>query len=246
MDVNTRNKMRRLLFCLLLALFVIQLSAKTYVVSVGIANYQHINKLCLPENDAKAVAKLFKTHTKNVITITGKYATKATILKALNDQFARAGVNDQVIFFFSGHGYDNGFCPYEMKRQQDGLTYAEISAAFRKCKAKRKIILADACRAGGMRKGKSNQVSKTSQDVMLFLACRTNENSIETPRMNNGFFTNYLVKALRGAADVNHDRKITAKELYNYVSNGVENLSAGQQHPVMWGKFRDNMTIIEW
>ena len=64
--------------------------------------------------------------------------------------------------------------------------------------------------------------------------------------MSNGFFTAYLERGLRGAADANKDRDITAKELFVYVSNGVQKLSKGKQHPVMWGKFDDNMSILRW
>lgn len=240
--------MKRTLAALLLMLLcAISIQAKTYVVAVGISDYQYINDLRLPENDALTIAKIFKTHTKNVITITGRYATKATILKALNDQFSRATKNDQIVFFFSGHGYPGGFCPYEMRDVRDGLTYGEISAIFKTSKATRKIILADACMAGGLRKEKKRtSTSKPASDIMLFLSCRTDEVSIETPRMANGFFTAYLQSGLRGKADRNRDRKITARELFDYVSTGVKNISNDKQHPVMWGKFRDNMTIIQW
>lgn len=224
------------------------LQAKVYVVSVGISNYQHINDLRLPENDAKSIAKIFKTHTPNVITITGRYATKATITKALRDQFARARRGDQVIFFFSGHGYDNGFCPYDMQRNGcGGLSFSEIGALFRNCKATSKFILADACHSGALRKTtKRATTPKPGTDVMLFLSCRTQEVSIEHPSMTNGFFTTYLEQGLRGSADANRDRNITARELYTYVSRGVKDISRDKQHPVMWGKFKDSMSILRW
>ena len=44
----------------------------------------------------------------------------------------------------------------------------------------------------------------------------------------------------------NRDRTITALELYNFVHNGVTEASKNRQHPVMWGKFDNNMTIIKW
>lgn len=238
--------MKRYILALLALICAVSMSAKTYVVAVGIADYKYISDLYKTENDARLVAELFKTHTKSVITITGAGATKATVLKALNDQFSRAGENDQIIFFFSGHGYDNGFCLYDTKSPSNGLSYDEIYKALRMSKAKRKYIFADACHSGGLRKSKKGKNPKSQTDIMLFLSCRNNESSIERRDMENGFFTHYLALGLRGKADVNRDRKITCKELFDYVNPNVAQVSNGRQHPVMWGKFRDNMTIIEW
>ena len=44
----------------------------------------------------------------------------------------------------------------------------------------------------------------------------------------------------------NLNRTITAKELFNYVHSGVIQLSGNRQHPVMWGKFANNMPVMKW
>ena len=72
---------------------------KIYVVSVGISDYKNIQDLNLPEQDAKDIANLYKTKTKHVILITGRYATKSRILQSLRDQFTRANENDMVVPF---------------------------------------------------------------------------------------------------------------------------------------------------
>ena len=64
--------------------------------------------------------------------------------------------------------------------------------------------------------------------------------------MQNGFFTTFLLRGLRGGADVDRNRKITAKELFKFVSEGVKEKSKDKQHPVMWGKFSDDYTIMDW
>jgi uncharacterized caspase-like protein len=83
-------------------------------------------------------------------------------------------------------------------------------------------------------------------NVLLFLSSRTEETSMERKDMQNGFFTTYLQKGLKGGADGDRNRAITAKELFDYVSNGVSQLSGGSQHPVMWGNFDDNMVVMQW
>ena len=81
---------------------------------------------------------------------------------------------------------------------------------------------------------------------MFFLSSRSNESSIERPIMKNGYFTAFLERGLRGGADNDLDRVITAKELYDFVSKGVKEISVDKQHPVMWGNFSNNMPVIKW
>lgn len=221
--------------------------AETYVVCVGIGTYadSKVRNLSKAEKDAKAMAGFYKKGTENVMTITGKYATKTQILKSLSSQFGRAMAGDKIVFYFSGHGYPGGFCPYEMSRLEDGLSYSEVIKVMSQSKAKDKIIFADACNSGLIREG-SVVAKPESGSVMLFLSSRGNEYSIESPLLSNGYFSNYLLHGLGGKADANRDRAITAKELYDYVSSGVSQLSKGKQHPVMWGKFNDDMIIVKY
>jgi uncharacterized caspase-like protein len=253
MDIN----MKKVILFLLLAFCVTCVSfaapkGEVYVVAVGISNYKSIKDLSLPENDAKAIADLYKTHTKNVILITGKYATKKQILKSLKDQFSRATADDVIVFSFSGHGFPGGLCPYDMIAaiKDTGISYKEIQAIFKQSKAKRKIMLADACYSGGIRVSSGDNASHkpTTDDssILMFLSSRNGEVSLEGKYMVNGFFTTYLLRGLRGGADVDRNKIITAKELFKFVSEGVKEKSGDTQHPVMWGKFDDNYIIMDW
>lgn len=240
------------LFIILLVCFIFPFNAKSeiYVVVVGISDYANISNLRLPEQDAKALAELYRKKTKHVILITGRYATKERILQSLSAQFSRADEDDMIVFSFSGHGYPGGICPYDMNKQQSsGIAYKEIRSILKKSRAKCKIVFADACFSGGMRANKG-QDSHCSDDedssVLLFLSSRGGETSIESPFMVNGFFTTYLLRGLRGGADENLDRKITAKELFDFVHQGVEKKSNYKQHPVMWGKFDENWVLMKW
>lgn len=230
---------------------------KTYLVSVGVSDYKSIQDLRLPEKDAESVVQLFENRKAIAISLLGEQATKANILKALKEQFAHAQSQDLVVFFFSGHGYPGGFCPYDMSQQmKSGLSYDEIKDIFKECKAQNKVVFADACFAGQFRRESGFQESTAitqkitdstdGTNVLLFLSSRSNETSIESPFMANGMFTAALLRALRGGADANLDRLITAKELFNFVSLNVKEKSHDKQHPVMWGKFDDNMIIMNW
>ena len=239
--------MKRILLLCALALSSMTLHAQRIsVVSVGIADYPGTqNDLTLPIKDAKAIKEIYELNSKaDVAMLTNKAATRSNVLSSLKANFAEAEKDDLVLFFFSGHGYKGGFLGYDKQ-----ISYKDIKQVFASCKAKNKMIFADACHAGQMREeersSQGNQASE-EQDVMLFLSSRGNELSIENPTMLTGFFTTYLKYALRGKADTNKDRTITAKELFDYVSSGVARLSKNKQHPVMWGKFDNDMPVMIW
>ena len=153
----------------LLTLCGITTAQDIYAVVVGIPNYQYINSLVLPGKDAKAVAEYYKQKNNYVITLTGKYATKAAVTKSLSDQFSRAKEGDAAVFYFSGHGYEGGLCPYDINANDpnSGLSYSEIQQIFRNCKAKRKIVFADACFSGGLT-GKFASSSRNGLEILLF------------------------------------------------------------------------------
>lgn len=237
---------RALFFLILLSLYVVGRS-ETFVVCVGIGNYADpkVQNLTKTENDAKSVAKFYKQSTDNVIILTGKYATRSQILESLKSQFKRAKKGDRIIFYFSGHGYPGGFCPYDMHSLETGLKYEDILAVMLDSKATHKFIFADACNSGKIRVAGSNTLPK-AENVMFFLSSRGNESSIESVFAANGFFTKNLLRGLRGAADFNGDRIITANELFQYVSSRTKADTGDKQHPVMWGNFPKDLTIVKY
>lgn len=241
--------MRPLIVFLASLLAFITVNAETYVVCVGIATYAdpQLKDLSKTETDAKAMAALYKIGTDNVITITGKYATKAQIVKSLRSQFGRAGADDKIVFYFSGHGYPGGFCTYDMTNEKEGLLYADVINIMKESKARNKFIFADACHSGAIRTPDTGATTDPHPgNIMFFLSSRGNEYSIESAIAANGYFTKHLLRGLRGAADTDRNRKITASEIFKYVSTEVARQTDGKQHPVMWGKFDDNLTIVEY
>lgn len=229
----------------ILFVLAVTANAKTYLVAVGVSDYPGTDKdLRLPANDAATVQYIYsKNSNAESVLLTNSNATKSAVLSKLRSTFAKASENDIIVFFFSGHGSKGAFCAYDAQ-----IPYSEIRQAMASSKAKNKMIFADACFSGKMRQGRKNTAEQSfnNYNIMLFLSSRGNETSIERRDMKNGFFTSCLQKGLRGGADANKDRTITAKELFNYVSTNVKTLSSDKQHPVMWGKFSDNMTVMKW
>ena len=218
------------------------LFAKVYLVSVGIADYPG-KKLDLRTSaeDAKTIGQIYNAaQNADVHILTNAEATQGALLSTMHSVFSDAGFDDTVMLYFSGHGDSGSLVCY------DGLlSYKHIMQMFVGCVASQKIIIADACFTGKMRTEKTTPIDSLSQNVLFFLSSRSNEQSQES-KYKNSLFTIFLERGLRGGADRNKDRQITARELYDFVHVGVIDASRGNQHPVMWGKFNDNMTIINW
>lgn len=239
------NTFKVIISAFMLFNLAVSANAKTYLVAVGVSDYPGTDKdLRLPANDAATVQYVYSKNSNAVsVLLTNSDATKSAVLSQLRSTFSKASENDIIVFFFSGHGSKGAFCAYDAQ-----IPYSEIRQAMASCKAKNKMIFADACFSGKMRQSRKNTDGQSfnNYNIMLFLSSRGNETSIERRDMKNGFFTSCLQKGLRGGADANKDRTITAKELFNYVSTNVKTLSMDKQHPVMWGKFSDNMTVMKW
>lgn len=192
----------------------------TYVVSVGIADYQSVRNLTFTEADVATFNQIMAQQGADITTLIGVQATHANILKTLRAVFAKATPSDAVIFFFSGHGYEGGFCCYDMKPNSHlgGVSYQEMQILFRNCRAGRKMVFADACFSGGLGKQRTQlQVQAvTDSDVMFFLSSRLDETSLELPQGPNGLYTYFLAQGLCGAADADNDRIISASEICGF------------------------------
>lgn len=225
---------------------------KTYVVSVGLGEYKY-PKVAPPlpcsVGDARSVSRFFHSYNgSSVFMLLNENATREHILKVLKREFARSTANDEIIFVFSGHGIQGGLTCYETKDMNSIITYDEIQNIMESAKARRKIILAMACYSGGLtlKNTNNNQKKRSTQNtsVMLYTSSRPNEVSWERSGMRNSFFMNRILEGFRGAADANKDRKVTARELFNYVNPHVISDTNGQQHPQLWGRFDDSMVVV--
>lgn len=216
--------------------------AKNYIVCVGIQDYPGTeNDVYLCAKDAKTIQWLFQTNGNAETTLlTNEKATRTNIVQAMRQLFAKAGPTDAVILFYCGHGSPRSLFTYD-----GDLSYESLWKEFDASKASRRFAFINACFSGTMRQNFDHSYLK-DKSVMFFLAARSNEQALEISTMKNGLFTAYLQQGLRGSADVNRDRIITAKELYDYVSKKVIERSEGKQHPVMWGKFSDDVPVMTW
>lgn len=230
-------------------IMAIEVSARIFVLSVGVSSYQDSeNNLSQTTKDAKQFKAVMNNHTKDITILTSKYANKDNILEKLRAISNRAQNGDKVILFFSGHGYPGGIVAHDK-----AITYQEINDILSKSSASAKICFVDACHAGSVGNVRDNTriyKAPTSGNIIYMMSSRADEYSIEHPWVGHGFFTQALLKGLRGKADANKDKKITVKELFNYVYNDVQHTTANMnasQHPQLIGvKEVAEAVVVDW
>lgn len=245
-----------LLWILLLFPCISAWAQKTYVVSVGLNQYD-VNGNCTPlpcsVNDAHAISKFFHQYNNSdVFMMKDNNATRDHILRVLKKQFSKATEADEIIFAYSGHGFDGGISCYDSdgRGSTKVIFVSEIQEILRASKARRKIMFINSCHSGSFKKRykddpRGRNFRPNNSNIMLYMSSRANEYSWESSMMKNSFFFNRLVQALYGAADRNQDNKVTARELFNYVNNKVIEDTEGKQHPQMYGKFSDDMVVVK-
>jgi uncharacterized caspase-like protein len=222
---------------------VVLTHSKTYMVAVGLADYPGKKMdLSISSNDAVVIKELYEKNCEASVTLlTDKDATLSEILRQMELVYGKAKKKDVIILFFSGHGLPGGFMCYDQI-----LKYEDINRIMSTSRAKNKIVFSDACYSGKARKTNKLSDKHYNYNIMFFLSSRTDEQSLERRGWKNSYFTAYLERGLRGGADFNKDRTITAFELFTFVSQGVKEVSHDMQHPVMWGNFDNEMPIMVW
>jgi len=216
---------------------------RVFSVIVGIADYQGNGAdLKYADNDAilfrDYLMKAMQNETKagkTTILLNDK-ATKNAVLTALRTNFSMANENDFIIFYFSGHGKQGSFAPYDY--MNNGIMHEDVKRLFLSSKSKYKIIIADACHAGSLIKGSNYGVSDVLKSyneskIALLMSSRPEQTSIEDRTKKQGLFTYYLTKGLYGQADLNKDTYITVAELFLYTQNATKKESRGSQIPLL-------------
>ena len=227
---------------LLVTLFIFAANlaySKVYGVFYGTNGWN----LSCPENDITDLAKLYRNRGASIFLIRGKSVTKRNVITYLKKQASVCDEDDMLIFAYSGHGWNGGMsCGY------DCITYYEIISIFNTCKACRKVIFTGACESGGIRDAIKKAKLPSNGQIFALTASRKNEYSYEQVGARHSYFYGRIINGLKGAADKDENRIVTAKELFEYLSKYVRNDACidDGEHPTAYGKFNDNLRLISW
>ena len=145
-----------------------------------------------------------------------------------------------LLIYFSGHAEEQG-----LLLGDERFDYRELRQFLAHSSAKTRVVLIDACRAGGMLTSKGGRQaaafdvrslrSETVSGAAIIAAATASEQAQESSRLEGSFFTHFLVSGLRGAADQNADGRVTLAESYAYAYaqtlSSTSTTLLGPQHP---------------
>ncbi len=237
-------------------------SGDLHALVVGVSKFRdsRIPGLNLAATDAKAFGQFLETQNQvfkhiRVTYLIDSLATKSEIEKHLYYTLPKAGKNDTIILFFSGHGaYDPMrpkdflFLAYDSEPDYVGTTAVKMSGLefLKGIEANRVLIIADACHAGGFSemkpKGASPSMELFLQEVRnssgkaIITSGKGDQLSWEIPGQTHSVFTHNLLEGLKGGADRDHDGVVTLSEVYRYAYGRTKEETEGHQHPQFEGK----------
>lgn len=144
----------------------------------------------------------------------------------------------ELIIYYSGHSDETGLLPSGGR-----ISWAELRAELKTTPADVRIAILDSCASGSLIRSKGgirrapflmDQASDVKGHAYL-TSSSADEAAQESDRIGASYFTHHLVTGLRGAADVNSDRRVTLSEAYQYAFHQTlartEKTRKGPQHP---------------
>lgn len=258
-------------------------STQYWAVVIGVSDYadSRIPKLRYAANDAKALYDWLvapaggRYAPSRVKLLTDRNATAAAIKEALFTWLRQAIEEDVVVIYFAGHGSPDSpdtsqnlyLLPYDTRYDaiaSTGFPMWDIETALKRfIKARRVIVLADACHSGGVgatfdvaRRAlgdvQPNRISSGLQNlatigegIAVISASDDRQLSAESAKFGggHGVFTHYLLEGLKGQADYNKDERVTLGELIPYLSEHVRRETLNAQSPTVAGRFDPALSL---
>lgn len=232
---------------------------KIWAVIIGVSSYNHMPVLRYPDDDAYRIFAFLKSPEGGAIPdeqiriLVDEDATRQQIISTMQKLFSKAGKDDLVFLYFSGHGLPGAFLPIDYDGMNNQLFHDEISGLLARTQAKYKLCIADACHSGSLlaMRGRDPQtlsmyyenLARAQAGTALIMSSKSDETSLESSGLRQGVFSHFLIRGLKGEADLNLDKKVGVQELYDFVFNHVRTYTGNRQSPVIQGDYDPSMLV---
>jgi uncharacterized caspase-like protein len=253
--------------------------ANVYAVIIGVSNYKDSKmNLQYADDDANLFYDFLRSPfggavpEKNITLLLNENATRANIIKAVNNQFRNAFEEDVVIVYVASHGMPSAlgdelyFLGSDTDRDNlegTGVSQYDIQKALNNCRSQKKIWVSDACHSGSVgtsgvmmrgeeEKAASNMVNRLltnvashDKNLIMLTASSAGETSQEAKEWGggHGVFTHYFVEGLKGAADENKNGLVDIREAYEYVRMKVSQETKKKQYPELKGVYNNKFPM---
>ena len=194
----------------------------------------------------------------DVVFLENEKATTESVRVALNSFLPKAGSDDLIFIFIAGHGGPDPYAPQNLYFMLHDTKLADMPGTAlpmtelqevldHRVRAGRVVVFVDTCHSAGLSGEKLIAARGVENNLINLYAARlftetgravltssdVNEVSQEGQRWGggHGIFTWVLLEGLKGGADADEDRFVTAGELFGYVRNRVRVETGFRQNP---------------
>jgi hypothetical protein len=249
---------------------------KAFIIAVEEYQRRDIPRVDFAEADARAVAESLKYtgfSEDNVIVLLSSTATKTTIESKLKTFMRTVGKDDQLFFFYAGHGFassDSNFITCHDTQPEDlsntSISLQDLFTHLRASNCRIIMLFLDSCHSGlemfqGMRHfyvhradSELHELIEQDQYCVGFASCKSDECSYSNQDLGHGIWTHHLVRALRGedSSSLLQNRFLTGSSLQGFlvhaVRSTVKSVFANQcvQTPCMFGNLTQDFLIADF
>ena len=230
---------------------------------IGVADYENTKASALyADSDAKTFYDYANLKlgipSSNIKELVGNNAKRLDIFKSVRRFLLKRTVKDKtdIYVFFAGHGLatDDGkgmyLLPYDGDPEyleESAIKRKELFADIQATKPRSVTVFLDTCYSGGTRNKEETLVASLRPIIItakqqsipsnftVLSAAKGNQTSQSLEEAKHGLFSYYMMLGMEGGADLNADKKITARELHEYVVDKVERQSQFRQTPELQG-----------
>ncbi|MFC2082835.1 PKD domain-containing protein, partial [Candidatus Bipolaricaulota bacterium] len=201
-------------------------------------------------------------------------ATLVNVREGLGWLRQRASRDDLVLIHFSGHGYqgaddnlderdgvDEFFVLHDTRaaaKDDTALRDDEFGRFLDRIESDHVLVFFDSCYSGGLSRSltpgsrATGNVADVFSDFnlegrLVLSASSENQDAFESPELQHGVLTHFLLTGLAGAGDLNDDGHITVWELFEYVRSEVpsfvESERGEKQFPQLIGEGESRVVL---
>lgn len=221
---------------------------KDWGLIIGIEDYNRLPDVEYARKDALIVRDYFirilGVPEENIISLIDTDATKARIEGYLKNYIPNNVAKDATLYvYFAGHGMPGTkkgepyLVPFDADTrfiEQTGYKLVSFYQDLYKLDLKRVYVFLDSCFSGVASRAAEmlvkgarpalvhvERVRPPSSSIISLNATSTGQMSNAYPEKKHGLFTYYLLRGMKGEADVDHDGWTSIKEMYGYVRTNV-------------------------
>lgn len=224
------------ILALIVPLYTVPAAAETQKFAVLLGNnigHDPTKKLNFAEQDVRKIrnvlVELGGFEQENIALLLGRNSKQAwEAIEEIEAQLERhkrkTGAKALLVFYFSGHADGD-----VLELGSSSLQFSHLLDYLRGSMAEVRLAFLDSCLSGniiaakGGKRGPAYTIKLTdeitAEGYAIVTSSAFNELSQESTEIRGGFFTHYLLSALRGAGDKSGDGKVTLGEAYQYAYN---------------------------